>query len=131
MKNKTKIAFLTTILSLGLVLGACGGAGNSASSSEVNPESSSSLPSDSSSDAPISSSIAPSSSSVAPSSSSAAPSSSSIAPSSSASQQSSSNNSSSSSPISGKHRVTFVVDGTVVDTFEVNDGNDKAENESR
>lgn len=122
MKNKTKIAFLTTILSLGLVLGACGGAGNSASSSEVNPESSSSLPSDSGSDAPISSSIAPSSSSLAPSSSSAAPSSSSIAPSSSASQQSSSNNSSSSSPISGKHRVTFVVDGTVVDTFEVNDG---------
>lgn len=129
MKNKSKIAFLTTILSLGLVLGACGGSNNKSSSADVGPDSSSNLPLDSSSVLPSSSSQAPaqSSSSRVPASSSNQPaqSSSSLVPASSSNQpaSSSSNNpSSSSSMVASKHTVTFMVDDEVVQTSQVDHG---------
>jgi len=109
MKNKTKIAFLTTFLTMGLVLGACGPKPSSSSNGGT---------SDSSSQAGTSSSENKTSSSQGGASSSSNPSSSS----SQASSSSQGAGTSSSSQVASKYTVTFVVDGKTVQTTQVNPG---------
>ena len=112
MKNKTKFAFLTAILSMGLILGACTPA--TQPSSEVG-KSSIEPTSNISSNEPVVSSSTPAPSSVAPSSEpqpSSAPISSLVLASSAEP----------SSSISSKLTVNFVVNGTVVQTNEVEPG---------
>ena len=94
MKNKTKFTFLTAILSLSLLLSACGDNSNSSNQQSSNPEGTSSVVENSSS-----SEEGKSSSSEAQSSSQ-----------------------SSSSSVASKHTVTFVVDGKTVQTSQVEDG---------
>ena len=94
MKNKTKFTFLTAILSLSLLLSACGGNSTTSKPQSSEPEGSSSIIENSSS-----SEEGKSSSSEAQSSSQ-----------------------SSSSSVASKHTVTFVVDGKTVQTSQVEDG---------
>ena len=119
MKNKTKFAFLTLALTMGLVVGAC--STNNSSSSVPVSSSSDVAPNSSSSDRDTSS--ASSSSSVAPSSSSSSVVPSSSQPSSSSSSApSSSSSSSSSSSVKTTCTVNFTVDGQIVKTYEVEPG---------
>ena len=118
MKNKTKFAFLTLALTMGLIIGACGSHESSQtsipSSSSENPISSSSeeTPSSASSSSSVSSSSTSSASSSSSSSSSA----------SSSSSQPSSSSSGSSSSIKNTYTVNFVVDDQVIKTYEVEPG---------
>ena len=122
MKNKTKFAFLTLALTMGLIIGACTPAHSSSSapesSSSETPASSSSAGGDTSSTSSSSSATLSSSSS---SSQSSSVSSSSSQPSSSSSSGSSSSSSSSSS-VKTTYTVNFVVDGQVIETHEVEPG---------
>lgn len=122
MNNKKKFAFLTLALTMGLIIGACTSnksSSNPASSSSITPSSSSSSNGDISSDSSKPSSSSSSSSSVTPSSSSSViPSSSSSSSSSSSIPSSSSSSSSTSSPVT-TYTVSFVVDGKVVETQQV------------
>ena len=120
MNNKKKFAFLTLALTMGLIIGACTSnksSFNPASSSSITPSSSISSSGDTSSDSSKPSSSSSSSSSATPSSSS------SVTPSSSSSSSSSipsssSSSSSTSSPVT-TYTVSFVVDGKVVETQQV------------
>lgn len=94
MKNKGKFTFLTAILSLSLLLSACGGNSTTSKPQSSEPEESSSIVENSSS-----SEEGKSSSSEAQSSSQ-----------------------SSSFSVASKHTVTFVVDGKTVQTSQVEDG---------